>query len=446
MAKMYYTKRDVDRLLSTISTSGGGSYDFSLIAAASGYWNNTTNQVNLSSPLWNSVYSQVCALSSSWIGGGSDISTLSANWQSTYLTVNANSAIQWNYQGNDLKPLSANWQSTYTTVCAISSNWQSSYTIVGETSAKLYSVYNTVSTLSGTWNDTTTYFNNSSPIWNLTYTHVKGLSDNWGGALAPKLDSVYNTVSTLSGTWNNTTSYFTASSPLWNNVYTTVLASSAGWGGTIYTGQYERSFILGDWGGFGGPYTIVIPAATHGQGATKNLSVTVKQDFGSDNIIVYDSPSINDNGTVTITTNTRYEGSVVIGKLGGLNNADVTNAKKGQITCIFEGAGSVLATGLKTYVKIENDAVIEAWTATGDGNIGSIVVDVWKCPYANFPPTVTDTIAGSGKPTITSAKMNTDNNLTSWVTQISADDYIGFNVDSCSTFQRATVTLKISKG
>jgi len=51
-------------------------------------------------------------------------STLSADkWNSSYTTVNSNSATTWNYQGSDLKSLSANWQSTYTTLSSNSASY-----------------------------------------------------------------------------------------------------------------------------------------------------------------------------------------------------------------------------------------------------------------------------------------------------------------------------------
>ena len=52
----------------------------------------------------------------------------SNQWNSSYTTVNTNSATTWNYQGTDLKALSGNWQSTYSTVSSLSSNWATSST------------------------------------------------------------------------------------------------------------------------------------------------------------------------------------------------------------------------------------------------------------------------------------------------------------------------------
>ena len=76
---------------------------------------------------------------------------------------------------------------------------------------------------------------------------------------------------------------------------------------------------------------------------------------------------------------------------------------------------------------------------------GSIVVDIWKDTYANFPPTDADSITASAPPTISSAQKSQDSTLTGWTTSISAGDFLAFNVDSCSTITRVTISLKVEK-
>ena len=83
---------------------------------------------------------------------------------------------------------------------------------------------------------------------------------------------------------------------------------------------------------------------------------------------------------------------------------------------------------------------VTGWTITSD-QTGSIVVDLWKDTYANFPPTVADTITGTEKPTLSSASKNQDNALTTWTTTINNGDIIRFNVDSVSTVQRVHLTI-----
>ena len=77
---------------------------------------------------------------------------------------------------------------------------------------------------------------------------------------------------------------------------------------------------------------------------------------------------------------------------------------------------------------------------------GSIVVDIWKDTYANYPPTVADTIVLTGtKPTLSTAVKYQDLNLTSWNVTVTAGDTIRYNVDSATTVTRVLVGFKATK-
>ena len=102
----------------------------------------------------------------------------------------------------------------------------------------------------------------------------------------------------------------------------------------------------------------------------------------------------------------------------------------------------VLTTGYKGSVPIPFACTITGWVVTA--NIaGSIVIDVWKDTYANAPPTVADTIAGTEKPTLSSAQKNQDNSLTTWTTAVAAGDHLGFNIDSVTIIEQVTLQLTI---
>jgi hypothetical protein len=73
---------------------------------------------------------------------------------------------------------------------------------------------------------------------------------------------------------------------------------------------------------------------------------------------------------------------------------------------------------------------------------GSIVIDVRRDTYANYPPTGADSIAASAKPTLSAAVTNEDATLTGWTTAFSAGDVVGFNVDSASTVTQVTLTVE----
>jgi hypothetical protein len=72
---------------------------------------------------------------------------------------------------------------------------------------------------------------------------------------------------------------------------------------------------------------------------------------------------------------------------------------------------------------------------------GSCVIDIWNDAYANFPPTVGDSICGSNKPTIVAGRKYLDTVLTGWDRDIAAGDTITFHLDSAATFKVIHVYL-----
>lgn len=127
-------------------------------------------------------------------------------------------------------------------------------------------------------------------------------------------------------------------------------------------------------------------------------------------------------------------------------NGVTINANLGlaSITFIIDGGGATITTGIKGDLQIPFDCTINSVTMVADQS-GSIVVDLWKDTYANFAPTVADTITAAAKPTITTATKSTDATLTGWTTSVTAGDIIRYNVDSVTTIQRVTITLKVTK-
>lgn len=120
------------------------------------------------------------------------------------------------------------------------------------------------------------------------------------------------------------------------------------------------------------------------------------------------------------------------------------NTKLGSIGITVDGGGSAITTGIKGYIEVPYACTINRATTLADVS-GSIVFDVWKDTYANYPPTVADTITASAKPTISTATKAQDATLTGWTTSVAAGDILGFNVDSCTTITRAHLILKVTK-
>ena len=119
-----------------------------------------------------------------------------------------------------------------------------------------------------------------------------------------------------------------------------------------------------------------------------------------------------------------------------------TNQNRRAIYLVLDGGGQAITTGVKADVRVPYSGTITGWEMVANAS-GSIVIDVWKDTYANFPPTVADTIAGSEKPTLSSASKNQDTTLSTWTTAITAGDWLRFNVDSAATVQRVALAIQV---
>lgn len=127
-----------------------------------------------------------------------------------------------------------------------------------------------------------------------------------------------------------------------------------------------------------------------------------------------------------------------------LIDSAVANVAKTGFTIIFDNRGSAIGTGIKGDVRIPFNCTVTGWTLLAD-QTGSIVINVWRDSYANFPPVVGDAIAGSEKPTLSSANKNQDLNLTTWTTVLNEGDILRFNVESVSTVTRVALSLHLSR-
>jgi hypothetical protein len=112
------------------------------------------------------------------------------------------------------------------------------------------------------------------------------------------------------------------------------------------------------------------------------------------------------------------------------------------INFVIDGGGSVISTGIAGYLQVPFDCQILEWTLLAD-TTGSIVVDIWKDTYANYPPIDADSITAATTPTITTADKNTSSTLTGWTTTITSGDVLAFNVDSVTTLTKVTIVLKL---
>lgn len=144
------------------------------------------------------------------------------------------------------------------------------------------------------------------------------------------------------------------------------------------------------------------------------------------------------------TPRTWSAGETVTASLMNAHLRDNLNSISPKVAWVSIGSpdGAVIGTGVKARVWFPFPCKIIGWTILADA-VGSIVIDVWKDTYANHPPTVADTIAGSEKPTLSAAQKNQDLSLSTWTQDVAAGDILFFNVDSATTVKQVFLGLSI---
>jgi hypothetical protein len=137
---------------------------------------------------------------------------------------------------------------------------------------------------------------------------------------------------------------------------------------------------------------------------------------------------------------------------GGTGASDAANARvnlglsTGALQIVIGNGVDAIGTGVAGDIYVPFACAITGWSITADAS-GSIVVDVWKDTYANFPPVDADSIAGSELPTLSSAQKNQDLSLSTWTGSgaVAAGDYLRFNVDSATTVKQVLLVLHITR-
>lgn len=113
-----------------------------------------------------------------------------------------------------------------------------------------------------------------------------------------------------------------------------------------------------------------------------------------------------------------------------------------QIGITVDGGGSVLTTGQKGYKSFPVAGTITGWRLLADA-AGDIEFDIFKDPFASFPPTTS--IVAAAPPELVGVDSDEDTTLTGWTTSVSAGDVFGFEITGVpDTITRVTLELTIT--
>lgn len=145
------------------------------------------------------------------------------------------------------------------------------------------------------------------------------------------------------------------------------------------------------------------------------------------------------------TPSTRSTGDLITAAIWNqdvVNNAIALTAA--GWTFFFSGGGSEIPDDTKLWVEVPFKCDIDRVTLLADQS-GDIQIDLWVEVYANYPPTVANTITAAAVPAISADTDSQDSTLTGWTPAISAGAIMVGNVDSCTTITACACALKVSR-
>lgn len=121
-----------------------------------------------------------------------------------------------------------------------------------------------------------------------------------------------------------------------------------------------------------------------------------------------------------------------------------SNSSLVAIPAVIGNGSDEIATGVAGYLEVPFAGTIIAVRLLSTVS-GSIVVDIWKDSYANYPPTDADSITSATPPMLSAETKSQDTTLSGWTTSVAAGDILGFNVDSVTDCTQVLLSITIRK-
>lgn len=204
-------------------------------------------------------------------------------------------------------------------------------------------------------------------------------------------------------------------------------------------------------------YAVIDPAGTPADRkvTVSNLSASLTGKQNADATLTA-LAGYNTNGLLTQTAADTFAGRTITGTSNhitvsngdGVSGNPTIDVAAAMLTferqIVIGGNGTAITTGYKADLYFAYACTITSVVLLAD-QVGSIVVDIWKDNYTNYPPTIGDSITASAKPTLSSANKSIDSTLTGWTKSISAGDTLRIYVDSATTVTNVTVCFVLSK-
>lgn len=168
---------------------------------------------------------------------------------------------------------------------------------------------------------------------------------------------------------------------------------------------------------------------------TRNTHHRVRDHFGTDldtNVVLNGGLDVTPSGSnvhqALRDLHTRIDALSGNAQVGSQTTLSVTMASN-PLTIGYKGSVEMPIAGEITRLRMFSDVV------------GSIVVDIEKTTFANYP--TMSSICGSSKPTLSGAQKLENTALTGWSKSLAAGDILTFEVESVATIKRVTLVLTI---
>ncbi len=143
---------------------------------------------------------------------------------------------------------------------------------------------------------------------------------------------------------------------------------------------------------------------------------------------------------------TKSTGDLVTASNWNTNTSDnVIAMRPSALVWWVDGGGAVIATGdTELWLEAPGAGSIVRSTIFLD-TAATFTADIWKDTYANFPPTVADTITGGNEPGTSASRKDQDSTLTSWTVAFSDGDGFNLNIDANDNATKVMLSLKYLK-
>jgi len=225
-------------------------------------------------------------------------------------------------------------------------------------------------------------------------------------------------------------------------------ASSIDFAGTAVTGTVSgddvTETITGGGGSGGGLFAIQTVSGTING---SNKVFTISSSFSGKSFIDLNGQLLIQDTDYTVSGTTVTYTTAPASDLSGTTHKLYYGVASNQIEALpitFDGSGAVLTVGTKNRYHVPYACTISKIFMYADQS-GSVVLDIWKNDYTNYPATIANTIVASAKPTISAATKSTDSTLTGWTTSIAADDHLVVNIDSCSSITWLKLVIVVTR-